>query len=275
MPKMKQINFFILDLDGTIYLENKLIYGSLEFLKKLKRNNKKYIFLTNNSSKNRNDYQNKLSKLGIKVKAEQIINSGEITASYLLKQGTNSKKRIYLLGTKSLKKEMERFGHVIVNNEKNIAKRPESVDYVVLGFDKNLNYQRLWDAHELILAGVNYIATHPDLICPLSNGRSQPDAGAIIELLAASTGKRPLIIGKPSLLTVNYILSKYDFKKSETAMIGDRLYTDMKMAKNAAITAVLLLSGESKKEDIEKLENKEKHFDYVYKDIKEFAINFL
>ena len=269
MAALENIKFFILDMDGTIYLENDILKGSLDFLEKAKETGRNYIFLTNNSSKNRRDYQNKLAKMNVEAKAEQIINSGEITASYLAEQNNKKGKNIYLLGTESLKKEMERFGHQIVNNEKNIKEKAEKVDFVVLGFDKTLTYQKLWDAHQLILSGVNYVATHPDLVCPLSGGKTQPDTGAMIELLAASTGKRPEIIGKPSLHTVNYILNRFNLKKSEVAMVGDRLYTDMKMASNAGITGILVLSGESKREDIKELSEKERYFDYIFEGVNE------
>lgn len=269
MTDLKDIKFFILDMDGTIYLESNILDGSLDFLNKVKATERDYIFLTNNSSKNRADYQQKLGQMQIEAPAEKIINSGEITASYLSDQGNKKGKRIYLLGTDSLKKEMERFGHVIVNNEKMIREKAESVDYVVLGFDKTLTYKKLWDAHELILSGVDYVATHPDLVCPLSGGKTQPDTGAMIELLAASTGKRPLIVGKPSNLTVEYILKRFNLKKSELAMVGDRLYTDMRMAHDAEITGILVLSGETKKEDIKNLDSDEKYFDYVFESVAE------
>lgn len=274
MSYLDQIKFFILDMDGTIYLEDKILAGTAEFLSKLKKTGRDYILLTNNSSRNRDDYRKKLAAMNINIAAEKIINSGEITASYLREEGTKQSKRIYLLGTQSLKAEMERFGHQIVNQEKDIRQKPDTVDYVVLGFDKDLNYKRLWDAHELILEGVKYIATHPDLVCPLRGGKTQPDTGAMIELLAASTGKRPLIIGKPSKLTVDFILNRFKLKKSELAVIGDRLYTDMKMADDSGITGILVLSGETKKKDIKNLKNEEKYFSYFYQDIKEI-INFL
>lgn len=269
MTDLSAIKFFILDMDGTIYLENDILEGSLDFLKAVKETDRDYIFLTNNSSKNRDDYQQKLSQMQIEVAAEKIINSGEITASYLAEQGNKKGKRIYLLGTESLKKEMERFGHLIVNQEENIREKADSVDYVVLGFDKTLTYQKLWNAHELILSGVDYVATHPDLVCPLSGGKTQPDTGAMIELLAASTGKRPFIVGKPANLTVEYILKRFDLKKSELAMIGDRLYTDMRMAHDAGITGILVLSGESTRKDIKNLSAAEKYFDYVFESVAE------
>ena len=269
MSDLSQLKFFILDMDGTIYLENDILKGSLDFLTELKAADKDYIFLTNNSSKNRADYQQKLQRMGIETAAEKIINSGEITASYLAEEGEKKGKRIYLLGTDSLKEEMERFGHQIVNNEEKIREKPESVDYVVLGFDKTLNYKKLWDAHELILSGVDYVATHPDLVCPLSGGKTQPDTGAMIELLAASTGKRPLIVGKPSKLTVDYILNRFKLKKSELAMVGDRLYTDMRMANDAGITGILVLSGETKAADLKELSSEQKYFDYVFEDVAE------
>lgn len=270
MTKLNDIKFFILDMDGTIYLENNIFKGSLDFLNTVKEKGKDFIFLTNNSSKNRSDYIKKLNKMNIEVKNDKIINSGEITASYLADQDPKGGKRIYLLGTESLEKEMERFGHQIMNQEENIRENPQKVDYVVLGFDKTLNYKKLWDAHQLILSGVEYIATHPDLVCPLSKGRTQPDTGSIIELLAASTGgKRPVVIGKPNHLTVDYIIDRFDLKKSELAMVGDRLYTDMKMADQAGITGILVLSGETKEEDIEKLKEEEKYFDYIFPSVDE------
>jgi NagD protein len=275
MTKLDEISFFILDLDGTIYLEDKLLKGSLDFLIKLKNQQKNFVFLTNNSSKNRADYQQKLADLGIDVPAEKIINSGEITAAYLAAQNVNNNKnkqgkRIFLLGTESLRLEMERFGHIIVNQEKNLLQKVNTIDYVVLGFDKTLTYQKLWLAHDLILAGVDYVATHPDLVCPLKGGRTQPDCGAMIELLAASTGKRPQIIGKPAQTTVNYIVERFQLKKSELAMVGDRLYTDMKMANQAGITGVLLLSGETKIADLEASKQQNpavKYYDYLFQDI--------
>lgn len=274
MSDLKDINFFILDMDGTIYLEDKILSKTLAFLDKLEETDRDYILLTNNSSKNRNDYQQKLSKMQINLPPEKIINSGETTAAYLADQGPKKGKRIYLLGTDSLKKEMEHFGHQIINEEENIREKPENVDYVVLGFDKTLSYKKLWDAHQLILSGVNYVATHPDLVCPLRGGKTQPDTGSMIELLAASTGKRPLIIGKPSKLTVEFILKRFNLKKSELAMIGDRLYTDMKMAYDTDITGVLVLSGETKREDLKNLKDNEKYFDYVFKNLGEI-INYL
>ena len=269
MSDLKEIKFFILDMDGTIYLEKNILKGSLDFLSQLEKTDRDYIFLTNNSSKNRADYQRKLGRMEIEVAPKKILNSGEITASYLAEQGQQKGKRIYLLGTESLKLEMERFGHKIVNQEANIREKAEKVDYVVLGFDKSLTYQKLWDAHQLIISGVDYVATHPDLVCPLSGGRTQPDTGAMIELLAASTGKRPLVVGKPSELTVQYILKRFNLKKSELAMVGDRLYTDMRMAHDAGITGILVLSGETKREDIENLSREEKYFDYVFEGVAE------
>jgi NagD protein len=269
MNDLKEIKFFILDMDGTIYLEDKILSKTLDFLAKLEETNRDYILLTNNSSKNRKDYQQKLSNMNINLPSEKIINSGEITASYLAKQGNKKGKRIYLLGTESLKEEMERFEHQIVNQKENIKEKPESVDYVVLGFDKTLNYQKLWDAHQLILSGVNYIATHPDLVCPLQGGKTQPDTGSMIELLAASTGKRPLVIGKPSKLTVEFIMKRFELKKSELAMVGDRLYTDMRMADDAGITGILVLSGETKRKDLKDLKDNQKYFDYVFENVGE------
>ena len=249
-------------MDGTVYLSNSLIKGALSFIKEAYRKNKKIIFLTNNSSKNTNDYLEKLQNMDIPVSREQIINSGEVTAHYIRQEKDDA--CVYLLGTPSLHNEFKKFGLKIV---KNIS---DDIDYLVLGFDTTLTYKKLWDAHELILRGVPYLATNPDLVCPLSGGKTMPDCGSMISLLKTSTGKEPLVIGKPNIIMVEYAARKTGVPLDKIAMVGDRIYTDMKMAKKAGIIGVLVLSGETKKEDLNNLESNE-HFrvKYVFENIGE------
>lgn len=237
MNKLKDKSVFLLDMDGTIYLGDKLINGALEFLKKIKSINKKYIFLTNNSSKNKLSYVEKLNNLGINASLDDIFTSGEATTIYLKNKLPNGK--VFLLGTKELEDEFINEGFEIVKE------RNKDVDFVVLGFDTTLTYEKLWIACEYISEGVDYIATHPDFNCPLPEGKFMPDAGAMAAFIEASTGISPKVIGKPNKEMVNALLEKYSVNLEDVVMVGDRLYTDIKMGEVSNISTVLVYSGET------------------------------
>lgn len=235
MRNIKDIDCFLLDLDGTIYLGESLIDGAREFLQILEAQGKKAIFVTNNSSKNKYSYQHKLEKMGLRVNPEKIFTSGEATTRYLNKNQPGAK--IFLLGTPLLEDEFFNAGFELVS---------EAVpDYVVLGFDTTLTYGKLWKACDHVRNDVIYIATHPDYNCPIGEGKYMPDAGAIIKFIAASTGKNPLVIGKPNHYIIASLCEKYKVGKENMAIVGDRLYTDIALGINTGITTVLVLSGET------------------------------
>ena len=256
MNILQEKTIYLLDMDGTIYLGDELISGSIEFLKTIKEKGKRYIFLTNNSSKNKDSYVEKLNNLGIDATREEVFTSGEATTMYLSKLKPGA--RIYILGTPALEEEFENAGFILERE------RHKDIDYVVLGFDTTLTYEKLWAACEYISEGVEYIATHPDFNCPLPNDKFMPDAGAMAALIEASTGKTPLVIGKPNKEVVESIAFKYNLNKREMAMVGDRLYTDIKTGINAGITSVLVYSGETKEEDYK---NSEIQADYVFNSV--------
>ncbi len=258
MQKIEKIKCFLLDMDGTIYLGDNLIDGAKEFIETLKSSNKEFFFFTNNSSKNPSDYVNKLSKFGIEMSLNRIITSGDVTSSYILNQKENP--LVYLLGTPSLEEQFTEKGIRLTTD------KTKDIDFLVLGFDTTLEYKKLWDAHDLILKGIPYIATNPDYVCPLAGGKSMPDCGAMISLLKTSTGREPLVIGKPNTLMIDFVQNKTGLSKSEFAMMGDRLYTDIQTAINADITSILVLSGETKRDD---LLNAEQNPDYVFNSVKE------
>ena len=245
-------------MDGTIYLGNKLIDGAKEFLMSLNEKKIKYLFLTNNSSKNKDRYVEKLNNLGINVNSEDVFTSGEATTIYLnqLKKGA----KIFLLGTKDLEEEFEKAGFNLVKE------RGQKIDFVVLGFDTTLTYEKLWIACEYISEGVTYIATHPDFNCPLEGGKFMPDVGSMIELIKASTGKVPTVIGKPSSHIINAILNKYNLKKEELAMVGDRLYTDIRTGLDNGLTSILVMSGETNEEMLKETIYKP---NYIFNSVKE------
>lgn len=258
MDTLKEKTVFLLDMDGTIYLGDELIDGSKKFLETIKQKEKRYIFLTNNSSKSKEVYVEKLNKLGIQASAEEVFTSGEATTMYLKKQKAGA--RVYLLGTEALEEEFRREGFVLEKE------RHKDIDYVVLGFDTTLTYEKLWAACEYISEGVEYIATHPDFNCPLPNDKFMPDAGAIAAFIEASTGRTPKVIGKPNKEVVESIALKYDLNKEDMVMVGDRLYTDIKTGENAGIASVLVYSGETKEEDYK---NSETKANYVFDSVKD------
>lgn len=241
MKELKNKKVFLLDMDGTIYLGNELIDGAKDFLNKIKEEGKSYIFLTNNSSKDRNSYVDKLRNLDIDAKEEEVYTSGLATITYLKDKKEGA--RIYLLGTEALEDEFEEAGFDLVRE------RNKDVDYVVLGFDTSLTYEKLWGACEYISEGVEYIATHPDFNCPLPDDKFMPDAGAMAALIEASTGETPYVVGKPNRGVIDSIASEYGIDKKDMIMIGDRLYTDIKTGINAGISTALVYSGETKEED--------------------------
>lgn len=241
MKNIKDIKFYLLDMDGTIYLGNKLFDCTIPFLNLLEEQGKRYIFLTNNSSKNRNVYVEKLAKMGITAKPDDVFTSGEATTIYLNKIKPDA--RIYLCGTPSLEHEFEEAGFTLTDKEP---------DYVVLGFDMTLTYEKLVKLCDFVRDGLPYIVTHPDFNCPVEGGFI-PDTGSMMALVKASTRRDPdLVIGKPNKGIVDAIVEKYHANREEICMVGDRLYTDIALGAKAGIISILVLSGETSMEDLEK-----------------------
>lgn len=229
---------FLFDLDGTVYLGDHLLPGAEELLKYLDETGTPYFFLTNNSSRSREDYVNKLAGYGLLVDRERIYSSGMAAAIYLKKQKPSA--RIYLVGTPSLEKEFREYGFHLVD---------ENPDFVVLGFDTTLTYKKLWKLSDFVNEGIPYIATHPDINCPTPNG-FMPDIGAMMAIIEASTGKKAdQIIGKPHPPMVEAVVTLTGHTPGQLTMVGDRLYTDIAMGATG-IQTVLVLSGETKKADL-------------------------
>jgi 4-nitrophenyl phosphatase len=242
MDLLTGIRCFLLDMDGTFYLGDRLLPGALDFMRYLAASGRDYLFLTNNSSRAADYYAAKLTGMGWPTGRDAILTSGEATALYLNQQKPGA--RIFLLGTADLENEFTTHGFRLTDD------RP---DYVVLGFDKTLTYDKLTTACSLIRGGVPFIATHPDFNCPTEDGYI-PDCGAMIEFITASTGVRPYIVGKPHRDIVAAVFAKKPYQPQELAIVGDRLYTDIATGKNAGIASVLVLSGETTAADLEKAE---------------------
>jgi HAD superfamily hydrolase (TIGR01450 family) len=226
-------------MDGTFYLSDRLLEGALRFIDLLRAQNKDFLFLTNNSSKHRGQYAEKITRLGLPLPEEYVLTSGEATALYLKERQPEAS--LYVVGTPALEDEFRHHGFRLVDKD------PQ---YLVLGFDTTLTYQKLWKLCDFVRAGVPYIATHPDFNCPTEGGW-MPDVGAMIAFVKAATGREPdLVVGKPNRLIVDAAALKMKLPVSQLAMIGDRLYTDIALGQSSGIATVLVLSGETHAEDL-------------------------
>ncbi len=256
MKDLKKAKLFLLDMDGTIYLDNDLFEGVTDFLNYVKEIGGKYLFLTNNSSKSVKKYIEKLKSLGIDSTEEDFLTSTDATIVHLKPKNY---KKIYAFGTTSFKEQLTGAGLPITDTLE------DDIDCLCMGFDTELTFKKLEDACILLNRGVDYVATNPDWVCPTWYG-SVPDCGSVSEMLYNATKRRPLFIGKPQPQMALLAMEKLGFSPEETALIGDRLYTDIACGVNAKVNSVFVLSGEGTLEDLEKSDVKP---DFVFKDIKE------
>jgi HAD superfamily hydrolase (TIGR01450 family) len=234
------INAFVLDMDGTIFLSDRLLPGAIELVECLKHSKIPFLFLTNNSSKHRGLYAEKLNRLGLDVDASMIFTSGEATAHFLREHFSHIQ-RIDLYGTPALEEEFRGHGFTLT------TEHPQAL---VLGFDTTLTYEKLWRLCDGVRSGLPYFATHPDINCPLENG-VMPDIGAMIAFVATSTGRNPdYIIGKPNPPVVSALKRRLGLPADQICMVGDRLYTDIALGQ-AGLCTVLVLSGETKPTDLD------------------------
>lgn len=238
---LKDIKCFVLDMDGTIYIGDRLIEGAAAFIQKLRDRSKRFVLLTNNSSKSTAVYVEKLNRLGLCITRDQILTSGTATIDYLKRK--YPQKRVFLLGTDVLKAEFEAEGILLddVNPE-----------LVVAAYDTALDYARLCAICDFVRMELPYIATHPDFNCPAATKTGAvPDLGAFMALIEASTGRKAdIVIGKPNIEIVRAISSRAGCALDEMAIVGDRLYTDIAMGAAHNLTSILVLSGETKREDL-------------------------
>ena len=243
--KLKEIKCFLFDMDGTINLGNTLIAGMDDFFAQLKAKGKTFYLVTNNSSKDHAHKKKKMANMGIEVTPKDVLISSDALTYYLGKAKPQAK--LFVLGTSELKSTIATAGFEIVDPA---VTKPE---FVILGFDMTLAYDNLSTACRLIDQGVPYIATHPDVRCPIENGEFIPDCGAMIELIKTATGVSPLdVLGKPYHYMIDLLIERTGFAKNEIAMVGDRLSTDIAFGLNNNILSVLVLTGEASLDDVER-----------------------
>lgn len=258
MKNLQDIKLFMLDMDGTFYLGNRLLPGAAEFIALCRERDIPFIFLTNNSSKNPDAYIEKLSSLGIEIFRNEMFTSGDATLLYL--QHHVPERKLLLIGTKSLCCQFTQAGFDIH------AGQPSAV---VLGFDTEINYAKLTALCDAVRSGIPYIATHPDLNCPVPDG-CIPDIGAVIAFVEASTGRRPdVVVGKPNRGIVQAVSQKFSLLPQQLCMVGDRLYTDIAMGQ-WGVQTVLVLCGETGQTELEQSNIRP---DYVFDNLLEMMKN--
>jgi HAD superfamily hydrolase (TIGR01450 family) len=255
MTGLHDIKCFLLDMDGTLYLSGNLITGAAEAVARMKKG-ARVLYITNNSSATRAAYYDKLSRFGFELKPQDIYGSTHAAIDYLNEYHRG--RRVYLCATPEVTEEFAAAGVKLVEDAPDIA---------LMTFDKTLTYDKLRLFCEFVTGGALYVATHPDKVCPMPNG-SIPDIGSFIRAIKCATGKNPNVIcGKPYKAFGKRILKLTGLNPHQIAMVGDRLTTDYRFAKNCGFTSVTVLSGEATLSDIKKLK---KQPDYVLKSIAEW-----
>jgi len=234
----------MIDMDGTIYKGGSVIPGAVEAVDFLIKERIPFVFLTNNSSHTREYYSEKLNGMGFGVGKERILTSTIATVRFIKERRAG--KKVYVIAAPEVTKEIEDMG--IENCDNN-------PDIVLLTFDRTITFDKINKAYHCIMGGAELIATHPDDLCPTEGGYDV-DIGQFIHLLCYLTGTSPIVVGKPSGLMLEMAAGEMGVDKDGTMMIGDRLYTDMKMASNAGIKSILVLSGEAKMSDIDEMDEK-------------------
>ena len=263
MDRLQNCELFLFDMDGTLYLGDEVYDGAVALMEDLPRLGRRYIYLTNNSSRAGTDYITRLRRLGFPCEAENVFTSGMATGLYLNQNFPGAS--VYLAGTRAFYRELQSYGIRLVNDELGHTEAMD-VDVVVQGFDTELVYEKLDRAVHFLRRGAKFIAANPDWVCPMPAGEVLPDCGSICALLTASSGVRPEYIGKPNRNMIDVISKLTGIPNERICAVGDRLYTDIAVAQNAGAVSVLVLSGET---DEAMLAAAERKPDYVLPSVKE------
>lgn len=227
----------LLDLDGTLYRGDRVFPGAPRWVSALKSAGKKVFFLSNNTSRSTREYLPKLYDLGFDISPGEIWGALNATLDYLRCEGL---RRMMVVGTDAVRDEFRRAGFALVD---------ENPDAVVLTYDTTFDYSKFVRAHKALLGGARFLATHPDLLCPTEDG-FVPDIGCLIAAFRAAGHPEPQIIGKPAPTMVSPLLRRLGLNPSECVVVGDRLYTDIRMGVENGLGSILVLTGESRMPDV-------------------------
>lgn len=241
--KLKDIldgkKLFVFDMDGTIYLGDEAFPYAISFINHLREDGKRVLFFTNNASRSSEHYYRRLTDMGFSPHPGEVLTSGDVTLDFLKR--SREGKKVYLVGSESLCRQFGAAG---------IEQNDTDADIVIVSFDPEITYKKLDTACRLINGGAEYLSTHPDMVCPVKGG-SVIDSGAFCALVNAVTGKKPVYFGKPYRPAVDGMCALTSVKPEEMCIFGDRMYTDIALGKRNGITSVLVLTGETSREDAE------------------------
>ena len=258
--RLKNKKLWLFDLDGTVYVDDTLLPGATELLEYIKKNNGHSVYITNNSSKSVEDYLKKAERIGLPADIDSFYTSAQATALYLTENYPG--KKIYCQGTKSFITGLKSSGVDVTENA-------EKVDVVVVGFDTEMDMEKLCRTCEILQTqDVAFLATNPDLACPVSYG-FMPDCGSICAVIKNVTGREPIYIGKPEPVMIENVMKKYGVSRDETVVVGDRLYTDVATGVKNGAKGILVLTGECKRSDVETSDVKP---DAIYESIYEMGL---
>ncbi|MDY3985513.1 HAD-IIA family hydrolase [Dysosmobacter sp.] len=228
---------FLLDLDGTVYLEDELLPGAEAFLAWVLETGGTVRYLTNNSSRGVDAGLEKMRRLGVPAEREEFLTAVEATV-YYLRTSRSPSEVYYVVGTDSFRRQLAEAGF-------RLREEPaEDVTAVLVGFDTELTYRKVENACRLLARGADFLATNPDWACPTLFG-FVPDCGAICELIGRGAGRKPVFIGKPDPTMIRLALEQTGCAPEEALMVGDRLYTDIACGVNAGVDTALVLTGEA------------------------------
>ncbi len=232
---------YIFDLDGTIYLGDRLLPGAAELLQALRAADRRIAFLSNNPTKTRDQYVERLAGHGIAAGRDEVINSSMVMVQWLLTHAPQA--RLFVVGEAALIGELTAAGF-------ELSEEAGRIDYVIASFDRTFTYRKLQIAFDAIRAGARLIATNPDRYCPVPGG-GEPDAAAIIAAIEACTGTVcELNVGKPAAIMAQTVSQALGLPAAECLMVGDRLMTDIAMGEAAGMDTVLVLTGDSQRSDL-------------------------
>ncbi|WP_075035612.1 TIGR01457 family HAD-type hydrolase [Halobacillus dabanensis] len=240
---MKEYKGYLVDLDGTMYKGSKQIHGASEFVEYLESKNTPFLFLTNNSSKTVGQISEKLNNLGVKAKPDQVYTSSLATADYIRNEKEGA--RVFVIGEEGLSHAIKQEGLELVEDH---------ADYVVIGIDRNINYEKFAKACLQVRSGATFISTNGDIAIPTERGM-MPGNGALTSVISVSTGAEPIFVGKPEPLIMKRALKRLGFSEAEVLMVGDNYNTDIKAGMKAGIDTLMVETGLSSFDEIKDMEH--------------------
>ncbi len=239
-PSLKLV---CLDLDGVIYRGDSFIDGAVFFVEKLREYGITYLFVTNSTLRPRSFYAEKLSKGGIPATPETVITAAYATYRYLLNRERLKPFKVFLLGEDGLRNELSLLNCFFLDEHSQ-----EPSDYVVVGLDRAINYQKICKATKDLLNGAKFVGVNNDALWPVEDG-FMPGVGAFVAALRAASGRRPYIVGKPNTFMLRLAMEKADATEKEVLMVGDKLDSDILMGNRAKVRTALVLTGVTSPEE--------------------------